>query len=545
VKIRVVLAVTMLAATAAFWWRTSGFGFSCMDDDDYVVRNEHVQAGLTVASMKWAFCEVGYAANWHPFAWLSLMADVSVAGDSESQPRVMHLHNALLHAANAALLLLLALGMAGRWEQDDKVAGRHDPGRSWGVILAAGIVAAWAVHPLRAEVVCWVSERKELLSVFFMLLSLLVYFRWRGRWGLCATLLLFAFALMAKPVAVTLPVVVLAGDCACGRKPRWRVFLAFAVLAAVCVGFTLVAQRGAMPSRMDVPYGMRIVNAVTSYGVYLWQTVAPVRLAAFYPFPGSLDAPFFVLGCGVLLGAGTVCTMWIAGRRGPIAGLFLLCVAWCVVGLVPMIGIVQVGSQAHADRYTYWVGCGLVVCLARMMALAGRRVSRLALCVLTAAVPVYAVLGWRQMGVWRDAEEVCRSAYEANGSALSAYYWGECLIKSDRVKAEALLRESIAKHVMWDSCSALGILLATKRDTDLDEAEKIASIALKLNPADRTSREALGIVAMRRRDYAAAEKHFSKACEGAHPNPMIERMLEEARKKLKEGVQTGPIREPM
>jgi hypothetical protein len=565
----IVAAASMFAAVFAFYARTATFSFVNFDDNDYVFNNEHVLSGLSVSGAQWAFSDTASTWNWHPLTWLSLMCDVSVSG-VRAEPvglgnprfetpelsrisRVMHLHNALLHAANAALLLLLALGMAGRWDKDDREMARHDQNSAWGLIVAAGIVAAWAVHPLRAEVVCWVSERKELLSVFFMLLSLLVYFRWRGRGGLCAALLLFAFALMAKPVAVTLPVVFLAMDWMICNRVLWgRAIAAFSLSAAACVA-TIFAQNPGIAGLAKTSLAARFLNAVASVGVYLRQTVVPCGLSAMYPFSEGVGALDVAIGCAVLAAAAAVSVRWFRGARGQLDRAAFLSVAWAFVALLPMLGIVQVGEQAHADRYTYWAGCGLAVAVV----MACRRfpngqnngiigqgqqerrcwsgISKGAFKGLGGVlggigVMLLAWMGWRQCSTWRDTRAVYQQAWEATGSGWAAAAAAQAWKAVDPRESERIYRKAIEAHPN-DAflLSQFAVHLAVRASTrDFSEARTLAERALRNDPSCCHAHEALGFAAVRGGDFNAAEEHFVAAIRLGSDSPVVRRALEDA-----------------
>lgn len=545
-KVRATLFACVLALTAAFWWRTGTFDFVDIDDAEYVLENAPVSGGLTRENVRWALTNVGYAANWHPLCWLSLMADATVAGriaasgdgKRDAMSRVMHLHNVALHALSAGLLFLFLCLAVRRTGGAARAEGYES------AVLAL-VALTWAVHPLRCEAVCWVSERKEVLSVALMLLSLTAYFRKErpGARDLAAAFLFGALAVAAKPVAVTLPVVVFLGDLASSGRPRWRPLAVFCAEAGVCMALTAVAQQEAMPGRAIAPYLLRVTNAVSSYGTYLVQTLVPDSLAAFYPFPGTIRPGPFAAGLIVLLAASGLAVAW-ALRRCRGWGGVLWGAGWYVIGLVPMIGLVQVGSQAHADRYTYWVGCGLslgVACAVLRLADGCRRNGWAAVCVLAALTVGYGAAGARQMPAWRDGRSLYEAAYAANRSAMAAYYLGESVILTDRERAEALFRESVAKRPVWESHAALSILLATKADAkDLDEAYWHAQRAQALKPGDATSLEAFGVVEFRKGAYGAAAGHLRQALDSGSRNPVIRDMLRQALRRAREDA--GPVR---
>ena len=322
-------------------------GFVHYDDDLYVFGNPQVLNGLSWAGVRWAFT-TGHAGNWHPLTWLSLMADTERCGGAA---RGYHATSVILHALNGALLFLVLRRWTGRF--------------AWPLIAAA----LWAVHPLRTESVAWISERKDVLATFWGLLALGSYgqqgSRGRGAW----TALFFALSLMAKPTWVTLPFVLLLVDVwPLGRWPitsagklvveKWPLFLMAGASGAVTY---LVQQAGgAVQSIGHLPLGMRLANAVVATVWYLRAWTWPVDLAVYYPQPGAGHSAVAVggsLAVLLLLAAGAA---WAWRRGWKSWGVGWL---WFLGTLVPMIGLVQVGGQAWADRYSYLPHIGLTVAL--------------------------------------------------------------------------------------------------------------------------------------------------------------------------------------
>jgi Tfp pilus assembly protein PilF len=319
------------------------------DDPQYFSTNPHVQAGLTWPNVAWAL-KTRYASNWHPLTWLSLMLDVDLFGPGPAGP---HLTNVALHAANTVLVFLLLKGLTGaHWR-------------------SAFVAALFGLHPLHVESVAWVSERKDVLSAFFGLLTLITYGRYAAEskahdlksrvfYGLA--LLFFVLGLMSKPMLVTLPFVMLLLDwwplgwyqqASDPRRqpPLLRLAvekLPFLALCAASSAVTLVSQRGAVQSLGYIPLGIRTVNAIDSYGRYLWKTIWPVDLAIPYPYNGYGNVWLFFLATSLLLGI-TVAVM----RFGRVFPFLLVGWLWYLGMLVPTIGLVQVGTQSMADRYTY------------------------------------------------------------------------------------------------------------------------------------------------------------------------------------------------
>ncbi len=353
------VAALLAAGTMGVYWPALENGFTNFDDDAYVTENPQVQGGLSAAGVAWAFTSTEEA-NWHPLTWLSHMLDCEIWG---LDPRGHHLSSVLLHCANAAILLLVLYRMTGAL------------GRS------AAVAALFAFHPLRVESVAWVSERKDVLSTLFWFLATGAYVRyavgrpvvrllWRAwtRPWFVATIVLFALGLTAKPMLVTLPFTLVLLDLWPLR--RWdggdlRVVRDFflekiplSVLATVSSVVTFVVQSkgGAIGSEERFPLAARIGNAFLSYAAYLRQAAWPSGLAVFYPHPGT-GLP---LAKAAVSAVAVILVTVIAVRARARAPYVTTGWLWYLGTLVPVIGLVQVGEQAMADRYTYVPSIGIL-----------------------------------------------------------------------------------------------------------------------------------------------------------------------------------------
>jgi len=351
----VVISAAIALATLAVYAPVAEHDFVDLDDDDYVRDNRVVRRGLSWDGLRWAFV-TGHAGNWHPLTWLSHMLDCSLFGLAAG---AHHLVNVALHAANAILLFLVLQAMtSARWR-------------------SACVAALFALHPLHVESVAWIAERKDVLSTTFWLLTMALYVRGvrePGRATRAGLVAVYALGLMAKPMLVTLPFVLLLTDFwpleRVGRGgAAWRVrwwplvrekLPLFALAAASSViTFQLQHAASAMRSLQQLPLGPRLVNAAWSYAVYLGKTLWPERLAVFYPYDRVLEVWQWSLVAALL--GGVTALVLAAARRCP-----YLLVGWCwyVGTLVPVIGLVQVGAQARADRYTYIPLIGVFVAVA-------------------------------------------------------------------------------------------------------------------------------------------------------------------------------------
>ena len=402
VRTRLLLPLLLILPLAVFGPRLSR-EFIDFDDNEYVFQNAAIEHGLTWEGVRWAFT-TGHAANWHPLTWLSHMTDVSLFG---MNPVAHHAVNLLWHVVNTLLLFLVLRGLtASPWK-------------------SAWVAALFAVHPAHVESVAWASERKDLLSTAFALAAMWAYGRWvreRGVLRYLVLLLFFAAGLMSKPMLVSLPIVLLLLDF--WPLGRWkldetpRMFFGISragpaglvlekaplfLLAAASAVVTLLVQRagGAVRSLESFPLSERIGNALVAYAGYLRIFVWPTNLAIFYPHPGTALPVGKVLGAALLL-AGLSAGALVLRRKAPFVIVGWL---WFLVMLFPVIGVVQVGYQAMADRYTYFSFVGLFIAVAwGLAALASR-------------------WRWRYAGMALRASAIGVLAAAALAAAAQARYW--------------------------------------------------------------------------------------------------------------------------
>jgi tetratricopeptide (TPR) repeat protein len=398
----------LFAVVLAVFLPTLRNGFINLDDGSYVTANPQVRAGATLDGAAWAF-RTFESANWHPVTWLSHMLDAELFGD---RAWGHHLTSVVLHALNAALVFALLHVLTGSL---------------WRSLLVA---ALFGLHPLRVESVAWVAERKDVLSLFFGLLSLLAYAAWkrpaaagrvqpRGWYGILS-LGFFALGLMSKPTLVTLPCVLLLLDFWPLRRMEgtsasvvWslvREKIPFFVLTAASCVTTWAAQASveALGNTASYPIASRLATALESYAGYLGKTSYPADLAIIYPFRVAHSAGNVALAVALLV---AISVMVFATRRNrPWLATGWL---WFLGTLVPMIGLVQVGSQAMADRYTYLPSIGLLVALvwgASEFVAGSQRRARFAIGLTLVVLAVFAVATVRQIGRWKDSETVFRHA---------------------------------------------------------------------------------------------------------------------------------------
>jgi len=385
---KIIVCFILALGVVSVYWPVYRYDFVNYDDVDYVVENTHVRAGLTLDGVKWAFT-TGHAGNWHPLTWLSHMTDVQLFGMNAG---AHHVVNVLFHIANALLLFLLLEKMT------------H-------VLWPSAIVAAlFAWHPLHVESVAWIAERKDVLSTLLGLLALWAYAEYaesakRNYWW--AALVCFALGLMAKPMLVTLPFVFLLLDYWPLKRPPGipgihgipgiKDKLPFFTLSAASSIVTFVVQRhgGAVAAFENVPLRHRVLNTVIAYAAYLRKAFLPMDLAVIYP----ISAPrWWEAGIAftLLLAISIAAIYW--ARRHP---WLLVGWLWFLGMLVPVIGLVQVGSQSMADRYTYLPLVGIFIIVVWATAEVAGSIAVLA---------VLLVLTSMQVRVWQNSQALFEHA---------------------------------------------------------------------------------------------------------------------------------------
>ena len=388
---RLLAAAVLLLLTFGVYAGSLRNGFTKFDDLDYVLENPRVQSGLTLTNARWALTSTERG-NWHPLTWLSHQLDVRLFG---LDARGHHVTSLLLHGASTLLLFQMLTSLGG------------------GVVTSALVAALFAVHPLHVESVAWVAARKDVLSGFCFMLVLQSYLLYLRRPGLGRYLLVaatFVLGLAAKQMLVTLPVLLLLldfwplGRFARGQSPR-RPLLEKAplfLIAAAAGAMTLRAQwDSAVGYIQDFSLGTRFANAAISAVEYLWMMFWPAKLAAFYPYGEREITWWLVTGAALILAALTLAAVRAVKRRPA----YLVGWLWYLVALLPVIGLIQVGSQRMADRYTYLPLIGIFLILAlglRDLACVWPAFARpLAL---AASLWVLALLPvtWVQAGYWKD-----------------------------------------------------------------------------------------------------------------------------------------------
>lgn len=501
------LALVLAAITWIVFGQTLNYAFINYDDPDYVTKNAQVARGLTLEGIVWAFTQV-HASNWHPLTWISHMADGHLYG---MNPRGHHLTSVVLHTVNAILLFLLVRQMtASIW-------------RSFFV------AAFFAIHPLRIESVAWVAERKDVLSGLFFLLTLMAYTRYarapgRGRYALVAAL--FALGLMCKPMLVSLPLVLLLLDYwPLGRIPSLSLKgaeerknfrrlvlekLPLLALGLASCAVTLFAQREAMKPVTQIALPARLANAAIAYVDYIRQMFWPNDLAVLYPWEAArLQTSHVVLA--VLLLAGLSITVFVWRRRRYLVTGWL----WYLVMLVPVIGILQVGNQARADRYTYLPQIGLYLMIIwGAVELGGRlKYYRVWLSALAVAGLVALTLAARlQASHWQESETLWRHALNVTTDNIIAEgNLGEAVFRKGRT-AEARFHFEKSLRInprQPELLSTLGVFdLEVGR---VDEARAHLQEAIAIEPNHKDAHYNLGNVYLHIGHGAEALSHYERA----------------------------------
>ena len=507
----VLVCMALAGITLAVYFQAGNHQFLSFDDKQYVTGNPHVTRGITGATIMWAFTSID-AFNWHPITWLSHMTDVQLFG---MNPRGHHLTNIIIHTTSSVLLLLLLFRCTGSLWQSSFVA------------------ALFALHPLHVESVAWVAERKDVLSALFWFLTLLMYAEFSvKRTRVLYTLSLFCFVLglMSKPMIVTLPIVMLLldfwplGRYRCGELAQEVYQLSDRLLAhikekipfiacSLLSGFiTLYAQHtgGAMIALNAEPFRLRIENALISYVTYIGKTAWPHDLAVYYPFPVTIPPWQAISSLVVLLLVSAAAIR--SRRRYPYVTVGWL---WFLITLAPVIGLVQVGGQSMADRYSYLPVTGLFIVVAWGVPDLTKGLSHrngiLAL-LAGAVIIVSAAATWEQLGYWQDSISLYeRTLQVTSGNYLINYNLG--VDHAEKGNLDAAIRhfqEAIRINPNYaEAHNNLGVAFA--KSGDPDAAIREYRTALVANNNDIKARFNGGNALAQKGDLPAAIREYQAA----------------------------------
>ncbi|HZZ82171.1 MAG TPA: tetratricopeptide repeat protein, partial [Gemmataceae bacterium] len=501
-------------------------GFIQYDDPLYVTDNYHVLKGLTWENVRWALGSM-HDGNWIPLVWLSYELDVTLFG---LDPAGYHVHNLILHVANTILLFWTFTYMTQeKWP-------------------SAAVALLFAIHPLHVESVAWIAERKDVLSTLFWIVTLLAYAHYArqpsfGRY--VAVVVAFALGLVSKSMLVTVPCVLLlldfwplrrfsltanhgqtqtstAGERRYAGASILRLIaekMPLLALSAVCSMLTVIAQSkiGAVASVENTTWKNRLMNVGEGYATYLWRTVYPLDLTCFYPIRlGHQSLSAAIVGAAVI----TLLTLLIVSRTRHqpylVVGWF-----WFLGTLVPVIGLVQVGAQSTADRYTYVPLIGIFMALAWGMAdlIRLRRLSsRLTLILCTAATLSLGACTWNQVGYWHDDVTLWRHAVEVTGPNRESFAnLGQALMSAGKVEEALPYLVELTKRSPSLAWGHNNLGLAYLYLGRYDESLAAIKTALRLDPEDAVTHHSYGRLLAAQGDLPEAKAEFEKALE-INPN---------------------------
>lgn len=496
--------IVLAAAVFAVYMPLRLSDFVSFDDINYITLNPYIKGGLTLKNIQWSFKST-YFANWHPVTWLSHMADISLYG---LRPMGHHMTSVFFHAVNAVILFLLLLLMTGKYGQ------------------SAAVAALFAVHPFAVESVAWVSERKNVLSTFFWLLTIVVYVYYTRRPAIAkytAALLLFALSLMSKPMAVTLPITLLLvdywplGRVQSGQSSVLKIIVEkvpFFVLSLASGIVTILVQEkeGAIVTLESLPMSSRLLNAIMSYWGYLHKTLLPVGFAVFYPHGDVSEKEAVLKGLVLLL---ITVAAFLLRKRAP---YLLMGWLWYIITLLPVIQVVQVGGASMADRYAYvpLTGIYIAVCFGIGALIADNPgVIRITGVIYAAVLIGLAALTWQQAKVWRNSGTLFKHAtLVTTGNYVAYNEYGMYLVKEGRLDdaikefykgIEAAPDNTLLNFNMWEALNTRGFKV---------EAEKYFLKAIPRgtdNAAEPSLFKARGIELMKAKNYDKAAQYLLKA----------------------------------
>lgn len=514
-----ILTLLLVAGTAALYAPALRNGFVNFDDTDYVTKNPHVLRGVTWDGMVWAFGTRNEAGNWHPLTWISHMVDVKLYG---LHPEGHHFNNVALHISNVLLLFLFLRSATGQ------------------TLRSAAVAALFAIHPLNVESVAWVAERKAVLCMFFLFLTLLAYVWYARKPGLARylpVLLFFALGLMAKIMVIALPFALLLvdywplrrlaevepqGDAPSFLKTFLKLTLEKIPLFALSAGagfMTLLVHRQEGTLAAGMPFSWRLKNVLYSYLAYLGKALWPTRLAVFYPHPENSLAWWTVILCAVALTAITVVVWRFRARRYLLVGWL-----WYLGTMFPMIGLVQSGRQGMADRYMYLPMIGLFVAVVWFFAEEAEQL-RLSTAIVAATFVVlmapYYVVARTQIGYWKDSYTLFEHTLQVTkNNGMAENNMGAALMElGDRERAEPHFAAAV-RLIPSLASAHYNLAVILQRQNRLQDAaqEYAATIATSNDAAELApAHNNLGILYLMVKNFPAATRELTAAI-AVNPN---------------------------
>jgi protein O-mannosyl-transferase len=501
-KQTLLISLGLALLVAAVFWQMTKFGFVSFDDASYIQENPHVRDGLSPGGIIWAFT-TSHHGYWHPVTWIAHMVICQFFGLNAGAHHAVSL---LVHAANVLLLFGLLVQLTG-------CTGR-----------SAFVAALFAIHPLHVESVAWIAELKDLLSTTFWILTVWSYMLYtqqnrRGKYWLAVAT--YAIGLMAKPMIVTLPAILILLDYwPLGRmlpangKPgvplRTLILekVPFFALAAISCAITYLTTlfSGVVGSSAAYPLSVRLTNVVVSYATYIWKMCWPDRMACFYPF--NVPEPWKVAVAAVFLAGLSILVIRYWKQHRFLATGWL----WYLVALLPVIGFIQAGSQSMADRYSYVSLIGIFIMISWAAVDFLDHKSRMLWPMAVAIVLALSVRAWFQVGVWKDALTLSRHAVLVTSDNFQQYNnLGIHLADQGRYdEAISNYFESIKINpdFAWTRNNLGNALMAQGR---LDAAVQEFWKALRLNPGYGEAHNNLGIALAKQEKFDEAISHFLDA----------------------------------
>ncbi len=524
------ISLFLILATYSVYNKVLSYGFINLDDDDFITENRHVQNGLTKENIIWAFT-TGKGGNWNPVTWLSHIVDGHLYG---LNPGGHHLSNLLLHILNTLLLFYLLVLMTKT---------------TW---TSALVALFFALHPLHVESVAWVAERKDVLSTFFWLLTIGAYFFYTKRryaMAYLSSLFFFCLGLMAKPMLVTLPVLLLLFDYwplyrwgyqensaldtlgLSSKKNFQKCSLLtlllekapfFGVSFFWCfLTFSMQKNAGAVSSLNSLPLTSRLLNALLSYNMYLWKTLWPRSLAILYPFRGHF--PLWQIAFSFFLLAWVSFIAFFTMKKHP---YFLVGWLWYLISLIPVIGLIQVGLQSMADRYTYVPIIGIFIMIAwglKDIALKGRSYQLLCSLLVGGLFIFWANSTRHQIGYWKSSITLFEHALKVTENNFLAHNnLGVALASEGRLDA-AIWQYKKVLEIDPEKLRAhnnLGVAYTKKGDLDIAKVYYLEAVRLK--PDYAKAHFNLGVILAEQGNYEEAITYHQEVVnldpknEGAH-----------------------------
>jgi tetratricopeptide (TPR) repeat protein len=514
IRAELLICLFLITVTFVVYCQVRNFTFINYDDNQYVTENQYVKDGLNYKSIRWAFSSY-HAANWHPLTWLSHMLDIQLYGLNSG---AHHQTNLIFHLLNTILLFFVFRKMTG------------------GLWQSGFVAALFALHPLHVESVAWVAERKDVLSTFFWMLTMYSYACYAAHPGInryLAVVAFFILGLMAKPMLVTLPFVLLLLDYWPLRRIQfnppgdegirfikkqspglfllWEKIPLFS-LAMISSVVTFLAQKsgGAVGSMELYPPATRLANALVAYVKYIGKMIWPANLAVFYPYSDSLPG-WQIIGAGVLLVLITFVSI-LSYRKRP---WFVVGWLWFIGTLVPVIGMVQVGLQAMADRYTYIPLIGVFIIVAwgvPELFYKWRHKEKLHAIGTVVVLTILSITSWVQIQYWKNSHALFRHALDVTEHNYLAHNAFGNALKEEGKSSEATRHYLRALEIKPEYAAphySMGHTLATQRK--LDDAINHFQKAIQIKPDYAAAHDNLGYVFMIQGKIEQAIMHYSEA----------------------------------